>query len=178
MDFRQVHDFHFAVVVDEAAFFTLARETDAPGNVLVQVAKHDQGFDQKDRLACLVLHQAQVVANPAGWAVVPFGCAIFVVEFVEVKLAGVVHQFRNIQGDVRAAAAQADQADGRELLVAAQFAAVIQVRGVGENHVAQTVEVVEDALDIGLGEVEVLLGIAWARAIEPLRTYGLLYGRG
>ncbi|MND48862.1 hypothetical protein D3C80_397940 [compost metagenome] len=120
MDFREVHDLHFAVVADETAFFTLAREANATGNVLVQVPQHHQRFNQEYRLAAFVLHQAQVVANPARRAVVGLAAsAVIIVEFVEVKGAGVVYKFGDIQGDVRAATTQANQANRGKLLIQA-----------------------------------------------------------
>ncbi|MNN51092.1 hypothetical protein D3C81_1657100 [compost metagenome] len=120
MDFREVHDLHLAVVADEAAFFTLAREADTTGNVFVQVAQHYQRLNQEHRLAALVLYQAQVVADPACGTVAGLAAgAIFVVEFVEIEGAGVVYKFGDIEGDVRAATAQTDQADRRELLIQA-----------------------------------------------------------
>ncbi|MNJ37859.1 hypothetical protein D3C77_326950 [compost metagenome] len=101
MDFREVHDLHFAVVADETALFTLARETDAPGNVLVQVAKHHQRFDQEHRFAGFVLYQAQIVADPARRAVAGLATGrVLIIEFVEVEGPGVVYKFCNIQGDV------------------------------------------------------------------------------
>ncbi|MCY1393076.1 hypothetical protein D9M71_79630 [compost metagenome] len=175
VDFRQVHDLHLAVVAQKAAFFALARETDASGDVLVQVAEHHQRLDQKHRLGVFVLAQAQVVADPLGRAVALFGKtlvrrqAIFVVEFVEVELAGVVHQFRHVQRNVRATAAQADQAYRREFLIAVLFAVALQVRCAREHHVAQAVEVVEDAVGVGFGEVQVLLGRQRARLNQWLR---------
>ena len=159
MHFRQVHDLHLAVVAQKAAFLALAREADAPGNVLVQVAEHHQWFYQEHRLAGLAGAQAQVVADPLGWAVALFNVGfVFGAELVQVELAGVVHQLRHIQGDVGTAAPQADQADRGKLLLAAQLAVTLKVRRAREDHVAQAVEVVEDAVGVGLGEVQVLLG--------------------
>ncbi|MNQ96565.1 hypothetical protein D3C85_1121750 [compost metagenome] len=167
MDFREVHDLHLAVVADKTAFLALAREADAPGDVLVEITEHDQWLYQEYRFAALVLHQAQVVANPACRAVVRFAAgAVFVVEFVEVEGPGVVYKFCNIQGDVRATTAQADQAHRRKLLVQAQLGVVFDMHAGREHQVAQAVEVVEDALDIGLGEVQVLLRVKRPRAVE------------
>ncbi|MDG6404743.1 hypothetical protein QCD79_34550, partial [Pseudomonas quasicaspiana] len=42
-------------------FLAQGRETDATGNVFVQVAEHNQWLDQKNWLARFVLHQSQVV---------------------------------------------------------------------------------------------------------------------
>ena len=158
MHLGQVHDLHLAVVTQEAATLALAREADAPGDVLVQVAQHHQRLDQEHRLGGLVLHQAQVLADPARRAVACFTLeAVLVVVLIEEEGAGVVYQFRHVQGDVRAAAAQANQAHRRELLLQAQLVLVLHVQVRRKHQVAQAVEVVEDALDVLLGEVQVLL---------------------
>lgn len=119
MNFRQVHDFHLAVVAQKAAFFALARETDASGDVFVQVAQHHQRFHQKHRLGGLAAAQAQVVANPLGRAVALIQRFIFGAELIQVELACVVHQLCYVQGNVGPAAAQADQAYRREFLLGA-----------------------------------------------------------
>ncbi len=163
VDFRQVHDLHFAVVAQEATLFALARETDATGDVFVQVAEHHQRLDQEHRFGGLVRPQAQVVANPLRRAVTLFGVtfvrrqAVFVVEFVEVELAGVVHQLSDVERNVRSATSQADQAHRREFLIAVLFVVAFQVRWAREHHVAQAIEVIEDAVGVGFGEIQVLL---------------------
>ncbi|MNO96661.1 hypothetical protein D3C76_883400 [compost metagenome] len=183
VDFRQVHDFHFAVVAQETALFAFAREADTPGDVLVQVAQHHQRFDQEHRFGRLVRPQAQIVANPLCRAIAFFRIAlvwrqaIFVVEFVEVELAGVVDQFRDIQRDVRTAAAQANQAHRREFLIVVLFVVTFQMRWAREHHVAQAVEVVEDAIGVGFGEVQVLLGRQRARRRQWLRRCGAVRRR-
>ncbi len=95
--------------------------------------------------------------------------AVFVVEFVEVELARVVHQLRDVEGDVRAAATEADQAHRREFLVVVLFVVAFQVRWAREHQVAQAVEVVEDAVGVGFGEVQVLLSRQRARRDQWLR---------
>ncbi|MNF41868.1 hypothetical protein D3C84_229060 [compost metagenome] len=174
VDFGQVHDLHFAVVAQEAAFLALTRETDAPGDVLVEVAEHHQRFDQEHRFGRFVRADAQVVLDPLGRAVAlvgqtPICRAVFVVEFVEVKLARVVHQLRDIERDVGAAATEADQAHRREFLVVVLFVIAFQVRRAREHQITQTVEVVEDAVGIGFGEVQVLLSRQRARRQQWLR---------
>jgi len=78
------------------------------------------------------------------------------VKLFQIELARVVDQGGDVQCDVRAAAAEADQAHRGKLLNAARLA-FVQRLAQREHHVAQAIEVIEDALDIAFGEIQILL---------------------
>ena len=158
MHLGQVHDLHLAVVTEEAAGFSLAREADASFDVLVQVAQHHQRLDQEHRLAVLAWRAQQVAANPAGRAEVLLGNGFFfAVEFTQVELPGVVHQRSHIQGDIRAAATQADQAHGREVLHPPLSVVIVIDRR--KHQATQAIKIVEDAIDVTFGEIHILLAV-------------------
>ena len=85
-------------------------------------------------------------------------------EFVEVERAGVVHQFGDIQRNVGTATAQPDQAHRRELLFGAVLVVALDQFWLREHDVTQTVEVIENSVGVGLGEVQVLLSRQWLLA--------------
>src|SRR3546814_11627821 len=94
------------------------------------------------------------------------------------ELAGVVQQHGYVQSDVGATATQTDQAHGRELLLVAFAFVVHQVRRAREHAVPQAVEVVEDAVGIGFGEIKVLMSRQGPRAARWFRELGRASGRG
>ncbi len=110
MDFRQVHDLHLAVGTEQTAIFRLARIADAAFDILVEVTEHHQRLNQEHRSILALGTETQAVANPAARAVLLARAGING-EFVEVELAGVMHQAGDIQRDVRTAAPEANQTD-------------------------------------------------------------------
>nr|GFD53944.1 hypothetical protein [Tanacetum cinerariifolium] len=93
--------------------------------------------------------------------------AVVVVQLVQVERARVVDQFGDIQGDVGTATSQANQANRGKLLITAVFR-FFEMHRWRKHHVAQSVEVVEDAVGVGFREVKVRLCRDRLRTVMPL----------